>query len=1281
MDAVSFVLGVKSSHLRSSQLKDLIYKAETASRGHLSGNALALQNSDEPEPTSATVTAVYRKSDMKELRFSRIILPNGTSEYRIGGKAVPYSTYSAALEDENILIKARNFLVFQGDVEAIASQSPKDLTKLIEQISGSLEFKAEYERLKQLQDRATENSTFNFNKKRGIAAEMKQYREQKEEAERFEKLVKEKRKLIVNFMLWKLFHFRRQISEHEEDIEKDKQAAGEKFAVVADAEEQLKKARKASGKLGKDALKAEKQIKELKAGLDNKAPELYKLQEKIKHTDRKITQAKSNLQKAETALEKQTATIQTLENELHEVSEGAAKYEETIKKKLEKSQSYSRDESDVSAYQKLKEQVNNQTLESRQKLTALRREFKTANESLERLNDKRKALLNKTTRLEEEKAALTSRTEQLRESITTNRNDLSKTRKDLDATETERKRLRQLENEKNEQLTEYSNKLIQARSDIHENERGERKKEALEGLKRVFPGVYGRLSELCKPTQRKFDIAVSTILGKNMDAIVVDVEKTGIDCIQYLREQRVGTATFLPLDTITVKPINEKYRNFVRGARLAIDVITVEPRFERAVQFACGNALVCDTLDVAKDVCWNRGQEVKAVTLDGTVLHKTGLMTGGSSGSSVRDARRWEDKEIEVMRVARDALVEEIKEISKDRRKLANDDHLRTEIGVIENRLSVCEEDLNNTIRKIESIEKEAEHVQGELENSLPEVNALGAKTQKLDGEMKELEAEIFGVEDVVFATFCAKIGVANIREYEEGQGALQKEIEQRRMEFQTSKAKFENQLDFERRQAEEIQEKVDKLKEAIVEDENMFATLQESKEEHEADAQELQERLDAVEASKAEHDAKMADAKAAIEDAKKALAKANKEVEAVNKTIASTEAKIEKLNAEQLSILRRCKLEEIDIPLENGSMEDLSLEDLDRAQGGVPNVDTLDEEARLASQQAVEDILNIDINFHSLKKDQRDNDSEEMDAEYQESLKSLSNEIEKIAPNMRAIEKYDDVEQKLRATADEFERARRDAKSARDTFNSVKQKRFHLFNNAFRHISENIDPIYKELTKSKTFPLGGTAYLSLEDSEEPYLDGIKYHAMPPMKRFRDMEQLSGGEKTVAALALLFAIHSYKPAPFFVLDEVDAALDNANVARVAAYIRRKAAEATAAEEREFAEASQEDMDDDEQDKEDEDQDQASQTTGGDDESNTQESPKRKTRKSDSDVQKRGKKRRRTGKGAKDAGVQFIVISLKSMFYEKAEALVGTYRDKDENSSKVLTLRLRGRFEE
>ena len=162
------------------------------------------------------------------------------------------------------------------------------------------------------------------------------------------------------------------------------------------------------------------------------------------------------------------------------------------------------------------------------------------------------------------------------------------------------------------------------------------------------------------------------------------------------------------------------------------------------------------------------------------------------------------------------------------------------------------------------------------------------------------------------------------------------------------------------------------------------------------------------------------------------------------------------------------------------------------------------------------------------------------------------------MAPNMRAVERLGAVQERLKTTDRDFEDARRRAKQAKDDFTDVKQRRFELFDKAFSHISEQIGPIYKELTRDSNLPMGGQAFLDTEDGDEPYLSGIKYHAMPPLKRFRDMEHLSGGEKTMAALALLFAVHSYQPSPFFVLDEVDAALDNANVAKIANYIREHA---------------------------------------------------------------------------------------------------------------------------
>ncbi len=160
----------------------------------------------------------------------------------------------------------------------------------------------------------------------------------------------------------------------------------------------------------------------------------------------------------------------------------------------------------------------------------------------------------------------------------------------------------------------------------------------------------------------------------------------------------------------------------------------------------------------------------------------------------------------------------------------------------------------------------------------------------------------------------------------------------------------------------------------------------------------------------------------------------------------------------------------------------------------------------------------------------------------------------------LQALTQYEEVQARLHLMESEFDQSRSTAKSVAQQFAAIQAKRHGCFMSAFKAVSENIDGMYKELTQVEGVPLGGTAYLSLEDPSEPYLHGTKYTAMPAGKRFREMDQLSGGERTVAAIALLFAMHVYCPSPFFVMDEIDAALDNVNVARVAQCIRERAEE-------------------------------------------------------------------------------------------------------------------------
>jgi structural maintenance of chromosome 1 len=241
MDAISFVLGIKTSHLRSQTLKDLVYRGrvmqkatvnadgtviEDGANGDANGGASDDEDEDEvpqsqrDDPTSGWVMAVYEDDAGEEQRWKRTITNLGASTYHLNNRQVPYKQYNDALEAENILIKARNFLVFQGDVETIASQSPKDLTRLIEQISGSLDHKAEYDRLKAEKEKAEDNQLAKNDARRTINGEIKEYTKQKEELDKYEQTRDQRDQATVSHVLWKLFHFQKTIETSTAEIQK-----------------------------------------------------------------------------------------------------------------------------------------------------------------------------------------------------------------------------------------------------------------------------------------------------------------------------------------------------------------------------------------------------------------------------------------------------------------------------------------------------------------------------------------------------------------------------------------------------------------------------------------------------------------------------------------------------------------------------------------------------------------------------------------------------------------------------------------------------------------------------------------------------------------------------------------------------------------------------------------------------------------------------------------------------------------------------------------------------
>ncbi|KAL5537272.1 SMC1_1 [Sanghuangporus sanghuang] len=418
---------------------------------------------------------------------------------------------------------------------------------------------------------------------------------------------------------------------------------------------------------------------------------------------------------------------------------------------------------------------------------------------------------------------------------------------------------------------------------------------------------------------------------------------------------------------------------------------------------------------------------------------------------------------------------------------------------------------------------------------------------------IEALSTVVNKAEDEIFARFCAQIGVENIREYESQQLKAASEEAAARRRFETQIACLTHQSQFEEQQLATLQERLAMLDTAINAE---HAAIKK----HEAKNQAVQEEIDQLQESILELQEELKELNEVLETetkeldtVKKNTDRASKVLDHALKEIASKNDEIEKLALERSSISQKCRLEKIKLRLGSGSLKNVLIEENLREEVTMD----IDDEDGTQRPRRVPD-YGIEVEFDLLDDEEREDGSAEMGSTYDSSITKLNTEIERMAPNMKAMERLDNVQTKLLDMEKAAEKVRKESKRARDEFNDIRKRRCDLFNKAFTHISERIDQIYKDLTKGKAAPMGGVAYLSLEDNEEPFAAGIKYHAMPPMKRFRDMEQLSGGEKTVAALALLFAIHSYQPAPFFVLDEVDAALDNTNVAKIANYIRSRA---------------------------------------------------------------------------------------------------------------------------
>ncbi|RXN24109.1 structural maintenance of chromosomes 1A [Labeo rohita] len=1125
MDAISFVLAEKTSNLRVKTLKDLIHGAPVG----------------KPAANRAFVTMMYQQDNGQELSFSRIII-GSSSEYRINNKVVGLSEYSDELEKLGILIKARNFLVFQGAVESIAMKNPKERTALFEEISRSGELAQEYDRCKKEMVKAEEDTQFNYHRKKNIAAERKEAKQEKEEAERYQRLKDEVVRAHVQLQLFKLYHneseiekLNRELAHRNKEIDKDRKRMDR-------VEEELKEKKKELGRMMRDQQMIEKEIKEKDAELNQKRPLYIKAKENTAHKIKKLEAARKSLQNAQKCYKKRKADMEELDREQGAVEMARQEFEERMEEEAQsQGQDLQLEENQVKAYHRLKEEASKRAATLAQELEKFNRDQKADQDRLD-LEERKKIeteakIKQKIREIEENQ----KRIEKLEDYITTSRQSLDEQKRMEEELTEEVEQAKRRIDEINMELNQVMEQLGDARIDRQENSRQQRKAEILESIKRLYPGsVYGRLIDLCQPTQKKYQIAVTKVLGKNMDAIIVDSEKTGRDCIQYIKEQRGEPETFLPLDYLEVKPTDEKLRE-LRGAKLVIDVIRYEPpQIKKALQYACGNALVCENVEDARRIAFG-----------GPYRHKkSGVISGGASDLKAK-ARRWDEKAVDKLKDRKEKLTDELKEQMKAKRKEAELRQVQSQAHGLQMRLKYSQSDLEQTKTRHLSLNmQEKSKLESELANFSPRINDIKRIIQSRERDMKDLKDRMNLVEDEVFVEFCKEIGVRNIREFEEEKVKRQNEIAKKRLEFETQKTRLAIQLDYEKNQLKEDQEKVIMWEQTVKKDENEIEKL---KKEEQRNMKIIDETMAQLQDLKNQHLAKKSevnDKNHEMEEIRKKLGGANKELTQLQKEVTAIETKLEQKRSDRHNLLQACKMQDIKLPLRSGTMDDISQE-----EGSSQAEESLSSSQKTSSTVLAKEAL-IEIDYSSLSEDLKDSLSEEEIKGEMNTLQQRLNEQQSIlqrisAPNMKAMEKLESVRDKFQETSDEFEAARKRAKKAKQAFEQIKKERFDRFNACFESVATNIDEIYKALSRNSS----AQAFLGPENPEEPYLDGINYNCVAPGKRFRPMDNLSGGEKTVAALALLFAIHSYKPAPFFVLDEIDAALDNTNIGKVANYIK------------------------------------------------------------------------------------------------------------------------------
>ncbi len=1099
-DAVRWVLGEQRiKQLRGGSMQDVIFSG-TELRKPLGYAfvAITLDNSDH----SLAI-------DYDEVTVSRRLYRSGESEYMINGSACRLKDVNELFMDTGIG-KEGYSIIGQGQIDQILSSKPEDRRNLFDEAAGIVKFKSRKETaVKKLAE-----EKINLTRISDILAELEKQtgplEKQSEKAKEYLKFRERLKTLDVNMFLVENKNQKEQLEE-----------AGKNLLIASESLTESKnnyeKAKEEYENIQKKLEELDAEIDEARAKITDSSVKKEKLEGQIGILNEKINSASSNDAHFKTRINDEQEKIAEKNKEkekyLQEKEEIDAEVAKFLESKEEARKELDKVLAEINEINEQVEECKSTIIETLNKRATIKSKLSSLDTMKEQVNIRKAELTGKLVRAQSDESRQEETIKKLRDEFDRITAEISEMNQKQKTTDQEIVAIREEMSRKDTELRKTQNLYQQEKSRLEALANITERYEGYGGsVKKVMErkdsvtGIIGVVADIIK-TEPKYETAIEVALGGNIQNIVTDDEETAKKMIAYLKETRAGRATFLPLTSLDNPPeLKAKEALNEEGVLgMADELVQTDPKYRSVAKAMLGRIVAVDNIDNAVKIARKYRYTVRMVTLEGELLVPGGAISGGAfkNNSNLLGRRREMDEmELNVQKYKEqiDTLQEEIDAAKKKRNELRTlSEELRNELQgkfIAQNtaRLNVENEEARQEEQKGNYSDLKAEN--DEIETRIAEIET--EKTQALSALEDSENTEKICTELV--EKHKAKLEELHVIEERENDAVSVKEIE-----YEKSHQKQEF-----------YQQNVDRINDDITTEEKALAEIVESMNENarllEQNKKDIEEIRLTIEASL---DVQSGATKELEEkkEIKNNLSEAQKEffgkTEDLNKQMSDLEKEVIRLTSKK----EKCE-ESIESQI-NYMWNEYEI--------------TLSDAAELRDEE-MNDVPAMRREIHSLK----------------DSIRKLGD------VNVNAIEDYKNLMERytfMKTQHDDLIEAEEQLKGIIKDLDESMRKQFI---EQFHRINTEFDKVFKEMFG------GGKGTLELNEEEDVLEAGIRINAQPPGKKLVNMMQMSGGEKALTAIALLFAIQNLKPSPFCLLDEIEAALDENNVVRFARYLHKLA---------------------------------------------------------------------------------------------------------------------------